>query len=64
MQKSLNKLTYENINYLIAKLGKKIAILMVDVYGNYFCQKLIQCCSSEQRTMFLNNVDLFNLDCL
>ena len=23
--------------------------LMKDIYGNYFCQKLIQCCSSEQK---------------
>jgi hypothetical protein len=63
MQKYLNKLTFENINFLISRLGQNIAILMVDIYGNYFCQRLIQICSSEQRTMVLSNVDILNIDC-
>ncbi len=57
MQKFLHKLSCENIKYLINRLGQKMSLLFVDIYGNYFCQKLIQCCSSEQRTMVLKNIE-------
>jgi hypothetical protein len=29
---------------------------MTDTYGNYFCQKLIQCCSAEQRIFILKHI--------
>ncbi len=56
MQKYLKKLTQDSINNLINRIGKQFATLMTDIYGNYFCQKFIQCCSSRQRIMILNNV--------
>lgn len=59
MQKFLNKITPENLNYLINRLGDNTAKLMIDTYGNYFCQKLIQSCSAEQRIDILNNVTFF-----
>ncbi len=56
MQKFLNKITPESLNYFLNKLGSRIAGLMTDVYGNYFCQKLVQSCSAEQRVLILNYV--------
>jgi hypothetical protein len=56
MQKFLNKITPENLNMLIFRIGKNISRLMIDLYGNYFCQKLIQSCSAEQRICVLNFV--------
>lgn len=56
MQKFLNKINPDNLNVLINKLGSNIPQLMTDVYGNYFCQKMIQSCSVEQRIVVLNYV--------
>ena len=62
MQKYLNKISPEQINYVINRLNTNIPKLMVDIYGNYFCQKLIQCCSSEQRLKILIFVIKYNPD--
>ena len=59
MQKFLNKITPEKLNNFINKIGYKIHSLMVDLYGNYFCQKLVQSFSSDQRIMILNYVKYF-----
>lgn len=59
MQKFLNKITPEDLNLFILKLGNEFPALMMDIYGNYFCQKMIQCCSVEQRIDILNYVTLF-----
>jgi hypothetical protein len=56
MQKYLNKIVPEDLNLLIQKLGTDFSSLMTDVYGNYFCQKMIQSCSVEQRIDILNYV--------
>lgn len=56
LQKYLDKISPEGLDYLINKFSNKFPNLMVDTYGNYFCQKLIQSCSSEQRIMILKDV--------
>lgn len=58
MQKFLNKISPENLNLFIHRLGSNITVLMIDLYGNYFCQKLFQSCSAEQRIIILNYVKL------
>lgn len=58
MQKFLNKITPEDLDYFINALGYNLPLLMTDVYGNYFCQKLFQSCSAEQRISILNYVNI------
>ena len=56
MQKLLNKITPEEIDTILKEIGDSLPELMVDPYSNYFCQKLAQCCSSDQRIVFLKKV--------
>ncbi len=56
MQKFLNKLAPEKVDKLLFSLAKDFKEVMVDNYGNYFMQKLTQCCSSNQRMFVLQNV--------
>lgn len=56
LQKLLNKLQPENIDILLENLKNNFAEMMKDTYGNYFCQKLIQTCSADQRIFILKNV--------
>ena len=61
MQKLLYKLSPIDISSLIEKLSSSMTTIMEDKYGNYFCQKLIQNCSPEQRVEILKSVkDTFN----
>jgi hypothetical protein len=59
LQKFLNKISPENLELLIENLNHNTPKLMIDLYGNYFCQKLIQSCSAEQRISILNYVNNF-----
>lgn len=56
MQKFLNKLQPEKISKLLYGLSKDLKEVMIDNYGNYFMQKLTQCCSSNQRMFVLQSV--------
>ena len=56
MQKYLNKFPSEILTLLIIKLGASLNKIIVDVYGNYFCQKMIQICSKDQRILILENI--------
>ena len=61
MQKLLYKISPIDISSLIEKLSSFMTTIMEDKYGNYFCQKLIQNCSPEQRVEILKSVkDSFN----
>jgi hypothetical protein len=55
MQKELNKITPENLELLIWRLCPFMTEIMVDTYGNYFSQRLIQCCSPQQRLEILKS---------
>ena len=59
MQKLLNKITPDELDIILKEIGDFLPELMVDPYSNYLCQKLAQCCSSEQRIFFLKKVNLF-----
>jgi len=58
LQKLLNKILPDELDHILEKIKENFYELMTDTYGNYFCQKLIQCCSSEQRVFILRNVKL------
>ena len=56
MQKYLNKFPSEILTLLIIKLGASLNRIMIDIYGNYFCQKLFNICTSDQRILILENI--------
>ncbi len=56
LQKLLNKILPHELDVILEKIKEHFSFLMTDTYGNYFCQKLIQCCSSEQRVFILKHV--------
>jgi hypothetical protein len=57
MQKFMNtKLTPECVDMLFLKIYSDTKELMTDNYGNYFMQKLIQLCSSNQKMLLLKIV--------
>jgi hypothetical protein len=63
MQKELNVISHQTLDKLIDILSSKLCTIMNDTYGNYFSQKLIQCCTAQQRLKILQAViDLFILD--
>jgi hypothetical protein len=59
MQKFLNKISPIEIDFLIKKISPFFKDIMTDQYGNYFLQKLAQCCSFNQRILILENVRKF-----
>jgi len=56
LQRQLNKVSQENLFKLLHKLCGHFKELMIDTYGNYFSQKLFQCCTFEQRILIINSV--------
>ena len=58
MQKELNNISPENLEFLLNRLCPGLTGIMIDTYGNYFSQKLIQCCSPQQRLKILKSVIL------
>jgi hypothetical protein len=62
LQKLLNKIVPDELDIILEKVKGQFAELMTDIYGNYFCQKLIQCCSAEQRMFMLKHVIIDNID--
>lgn len=56
LQKLLDKIEPQELNTLLLELKNHFTELMIDTYGNYFCQKLIQSCSYEQRLMILSDI--------
>ncbi len=57
LQKLLNKILPHELDIILEQIKEHFAFLMTDIYGNYFCQKLIQCCSSEKRVFILKHVN-------
>lgn len=58
IQKLIEKLNNEDLNTLIFKLDSSFPALMMDIYGNYLCQKIIQHATSEQRCIILKSVTI------
>jgi hypothetical protein len=56
LQRLLDKIQNEEIDLMLDQLKNNFEDLMTDTYGNYFCQKLFQSCSSEQRLFILKHL--------
>jgi len=52
LQKLLNKIEPSGLDEILEFLKNNFPELMVDTYGNYFCQKLIQSCSSRSENVY------------
>ncbi len=57
-QRKLKKLTEQELTETIEILKNEISGLLINVYGNYFCQKLYTNCNTQQRRIFFENVKL------
>jgi hypothetical protein len=53
LQKELAKADSSFVEFVLHDIGSKLALVMVDRYGNYFCQKLLQSCTINQRSCVL-----------
>ena len=56
LQRQLYKISPTEIDNIIIHLSSIMHTLMKDKYGNYFCSKLIQNCSPEQRVRILETI--------
>lgn len=56
LQKQLTKSKTMMINFILEEIGERFSDLMIDNYGNYFCSKLLQHCSSNQRLQVLSAI--------
>lgn len=56
MQKQLSKANSQLIGFFLKDIGTQMYYLMIDKYGNYFCQELLLSCSGKQRLDILENI--------
>ena len=56
IQSILKKVAENDVDALIAKLSPHFSDIMIDKYGNYFSQRLIQICSPNQRVALLKSI--------
>jgi len=61
MQNFLDKIYPEHVNILLDHISSSLKEIMMDPYGNYFIQKLIQSSSLNQRNIIFNTVKLIPL---
>jgi hypothetical protein len=53
LQKLLTKANKEVVEFFLSEIDSKVNKLMMDKYGNYFCQELLLSCSGSQRLEIL-----------
>lgn len=65
LQRVLTKASPDILEFIVVEIGDHLQDLMVDSYGNYFCQKLLQSCSSKQRLYLLKKISpyIINISC-
>lgn len=56
LQRVLAKASPDILDFVVLEVGDHLHELMVDSYGNYFCQKLLQSSSSKQRLYLLGKI--------
>eukprot|EP00126_Sphaerothecum_destruens_P009710 Sdes_comp20564_c0_seq1m15420 len=56
LQKKLEEGTLADIAVIFGEVFDCVVELMTDPFGNYLCQKLVEYCSSEQRTIIVEKV--------
>jgi len=57
LQKFLTKANKEIIEFFLNEIESSINQLMMDKYGNYFCQELLHSCSGHQRLHILQKIE-------
>lgn len=65
LQRVLAKASPDVLEFIVVEVGDNLHELMVDSYGNYFCQKLLQSSSSKQRVYLLKKISpyIINIAC-
>ncbi len=64
LQRLLDNANPTQVQFLLIEIEDHLSKLMVDNYGNYFCQKLLSACSGDQRLHILEKIRQdFNLIC-
>ncbi|KAK2660179.1 hypothetical protein Ddye_006712 [Dipteronia dyeriana] len=66
LQKNMTNITKEDLDIIFLELIDHVCELMVDSFGNYVIQRLVEVCSDEQRTHILlmltqNNFELVRI---
>ena len=56
LQRLLDNANPQIVSYLLSEIEEYLPKLMVDNYGNYFCQRLLINCSSDQRMIILERI--------
>lgn len=56
LQKMLTKANKEVIEFFLSEIDSSLNKLMMDKYGNYFCQELLLSCSGAQRLQILEKI--------
>ncbi|KAJ4306950.1 hypothetical protein N0V88_000323 [Collariella sp. IMI 366227] len=55
LQKQLENRVPEQIHMIWLETNQHVVELMTDPFGNYLCQKLLEYCSDEERTVLIQN---------
>jgi hypothetical protein len=55
-QRKIKKMNFHEIDDVIKEILDQLPILLTNVYGNYFCQKLYTLCSNDQKLVILEKV--------
>lgn len=58
LQKQLENRIPEQIHMIWLETNQHVMELMTDPFGNYLCQKLVEYCSDEERTVLIQNASV------
>jgi hypothetical protein len=56
LQRLLDNANPQIVSFLLKEIEMALPTLMVDNYGNYFCQRLLINCSADQRMVILERI--------
>ena len=63
MQKIIGKIDYNDLQIILNEIQPVIPDLMLDSYGNYMVQSLVNVCTVDQRFLILEKVKtIFSFD--
>lgn len=60
LQKIIGKIDHNDLQIIINEIQNVIPELMLDSYGNYMVQSLVNVCTVDQRFVILEKVNYFN----
>lgn len=56
LQKTIEKASSLFVDFVVKEIEKQFSLILVDQYGNYFCQKLFQKLSDDHKMRLLNSL--------